>query len=109
DDPVNPGGTVTLEFTILNRDPVNSLNNITFTDNLSQTLAGLATTGTLPSEPRGPGSSLTGGSTITLMNGSLEPRSSCTFSVTLLVPPGASPGIYEDTTSALTGLLGGNP
>ncbi|MFQ5570042.1 MAG: thrombospondin type 3 repeat-containing protein [Rhodothermales bacterium] len=106
DDPVAPGGTVTLEFTIINLDRSSSATNIAFTDNLDATLTGLAATG-LPSSECG--GTLSGTSSLSFTGGSLPPSASCTFSVTLQVPSGASTGTFTNTTSAITFDLGGEP
>ena len=44
DDPIAPGGTGTLEFTITNNSTTDSLSNIQFTDDLEATLQGLFAT-----------------------------------------------------------------
>src|SRR5690606_26762568 len=42
DDPVMPGDTVTLEFTLTNQDAANAITGIAFTDDLDASLSGLA-------------------------------------------------------------------
>lgn len=108
DDPVPPGGTVILSFIIrsLSRDA--TATNIAFTDDLDATLSGL-TAIALPSNPCGAGSSLTGSSVLSLTGASLAPGDSCTFSVTLQVPSSAASGSFTNTTSAITGDVGGTP
>ncbi|HPJ67815.1 MAG TPA: InlB B-repeat-containing protein [Desulfobacteraceae bacterium] len=113
DDPVHPGDTVTLEFTIQNTDAAEAT-DITFTDDLDAALSGLVATGLPMNDLCGAGSQLAGTSTLTLTGGTLGPTSSCTFSMTLQVPMGASPGTYSNTTGPLTGTVGvtqvtGNP
>ena len=109
DDPVKPGEEVTLEFTIENPDPVATMTDIEFDDDLDAVLTGLAATDTPLSEPCGAGSSLTGTSQLTLQGGTLGPTQSCTFSVTLLVPGGAALGTYDNTTSTPTAVADGTP
>lgn len=109
DDPAPPGGTATLQFTITNFDRVNSLTNLAFTDDLDATLSGLVATGLPANDVCGPGSSLSGTSLLSLTGGNLGPGESCTFSVTAQVPGGAVPGNYSNTTSTLSGDLGGSP
>ena len=109
DDPVLPGDTVTLEFTVANSDRSASALSISFTDNLDATLSGLVATGLPMNNVCGAGSQLTGTSLLTLTGGSLPPEGSCTFSVTLQVPAGATTGIYPNTTSSVTADLGGSP
>ena len=108
DDPAGPGGTVTLEFTIFNRDRASSATNIAFTDDLDATLTGLVATGLPANNVCGSGSLLSGASTLSLTGGNLPPEGSCTFSVTLQVPAGAAPGFYSNTTSTITGDVGGS-
>ena len=45
DDPVAPGGTVTLEFTLTNMDASQAATGLTFTDDLGAALAGLVAVG----------------------------------------------------------------
>ena len=112
DDPVVPGGTVELLFTITNFNRADGLTDLAFTDDLTATLNGLVATG-LPASVCG--GTLSGTSTLSFVDGSLPPAgaggagSSCSFSVTLDVPTGATPGNYVNTTSAITGDGGGEP
>ncbi len=109
DDPLTPGATGTLELTILNTDRTQTATGLTFTDDLDATLSGLVAVPPLPSDPCGPGSSLSGTSLLTLTGGALAPEATCTFSVPIQIPAGATAGIYPNTTSTLTGDLGGSP
>ncbi|MCH9698017.1 MAG: IPTL-CTERM sorting domain-containing protein [Gammaproteobacteria bacterium] len=117
DDPVAPGDTVTLEFTLTHSANASAdATGITFTDNLTAlvpAIAGLtANLPALPDPPCGTGSSLTGsaGDTLlTLMGGSLSPGESCTFSVTLDVPMGTASGSYTNTTSGVSATVSGMP
>ncbi len=108
DDPVVPGGTVTLEFTLTNTSTVYSVTDIAFTDDLDAVLAGLAAVGLPAADVCGAGSQLSGTSFLALTGGSLaaagSPGDSCTFSVTLQVPAGAASGSYTNTTSPVSGL-----
>jgi uncharacterized repeat protein (TIGR01451 family) len=108
DDPVVPGGTVTLAFTITNFDRTNAAANIAFSDNLGAVLSGLAPTGPLPTSPCGVGSLGFASGILTLTGGSLAPQGSCTFSVTLQVPAAAAAGTFTNTTSAITADLNGS-
>jgi hypothetical protein len=109
DDPVPPGGTATLQFTILNRSRTETATGLTFTDDLDATLSGLEAIGLPLSDVCGAGSSLTGTSLLTLTGGALAPEASCTFDVTLQTPAASTPGSYPNTTSSMTGDLGGSP
>jgi hypothetical protein len=109
-DPVTPGGTVTLEFTVSNLDDANAIDTITFTDDLGAFYPGLSATNLPLVDPCGTGSQVPNGSPLTLLNGTIPAGGSCTFSVTLQVPPG-DPGTppFVNTTSAITGEIGGIP
>ncbi|MDX1666103.1 MAG: hypothetical protein R3350_02690, partial [Saprospiraceae bacterium] len=109
DDPVAPGGTVNLDFTITNFSRGEALTGIAFTDDLAATLSGLMATGLPLNDVCGAGSQLSGTSLITLTGGNLPAEGTCTFSVTLQVPAGAMPGSYINTTSSVTGDRGGSP
>ncbi len=114
DDPVAPGGTATLEFTLAYpADASGDATDITFTDNLAPVLAGLtANLPPSPDPPCGAGSSFAGsaGDTLlTLMGGTLSPGETCTFTVTVDVPMGAAPGDYTNTTSSVGATVEGLP
>ena len=112
DDPVTPGGTVTLEFTLTNSlNATSDATDISFTDDLAPTLTGLtANLPVTPNPPCGVGSSLTGsvGDTkLTFAGATLSPGEDCTFSVTLDVPAGAASGSFTNTTSEVSAIVGG--
>ena len=109
DDPVPAGGTVTLEFRVTNLDRVDTAENIAFTDDLDAALTGLTAVGLPLTDPCGPGSSLTGTSTLSFTGGFLVAGDSCTFSVSLQVPAGAAVGSHTNTTSSVTTDIGGVP
>jgi uncharacterized repeat protein (TIGR01451 family) len=111
DDPALAGETVTLEFKIDNLSQVASASSLSFVDDLRDTLDGLAVLGLPLEDPCGAGSQLigTGGDTIlVLTGGNLAPQTSCTFSLTLQIPSAAEVGDYPNTTSQLTGDVGGS-
>ncbi len=112
DDPVAPGGTVTLQFTINNPSRDFPATAISFNDDLDPlgSLTGLAPSGALPASPCGAGSSLAfaaGTGVLSLTGGSLAAEGSCTFSLSLGVPGSANDGAYTNTTSAITATIGG--
>ena len=107
DDPVAPGGTVTLEFTITNTNTTEEATDIGFTDDLDGVLSGLVAVGLPVSDVCGTGSTLTGTGLLELTGGTLPPGDSCTFSVTLMVPAGAALDTYTNTTGALTAEVDG--
>ena len=106
-DPVVPGETLELEFTISNFSRDGAATNIEFTDNLDAALSGLTAVGLPISNPCGSGSQLSGASLLTLTGGKLPSGESCEFSVTLAVPVGATPGTYTNTTSTITAGIAG--
>jgi len=108
DDPVPPGGAVTLEFTIDNFDRSDSATSISFTDDLNATLAGLTFDSLLLNDCGGSVSGV-GTTDITLSGGTLGPEGSCTIRTSLAVPPGATPGAYTNTTGAITADVDGSP
>ena len=109
DDPVAPGGTTALSFTILNTDRINATSNMAFTDDLDATLSGLQALGLPQSNVCGSGSMLTGSGLISLTGGNLPAEGSCTFEVIVQIPSGAVAGEYPNTTGSLTGTLDGGP
>ncbi len=107
DDPVAPGGTVTLAFTVENASASETIDGITFTDDLDAVLAGLVATGLPASDVCGVGSQIAGTSLLTLTGGTLPPSGSCTFSVSLQVPAGVPLGsTFVNTTSQVNGMVG---
>jgi len=112
DDPVLPGDTGTLRFTLNNFHPTDDATNITFTDNLSLVLGtspGLTAVAPLPDTSScGAGSSLTGTTFLTFTGGSVDSGMSCSFDVTVAVPAGTVNDSYNNVTSALTATLGGS-
>ena len=109
DDPVAPGSPVSLEFTLTNLDASRAISGIAFNDNLDATLSGLVATGLPAAACGGTVDAIPGPGTIDFSGGSLAAGASCSFTVTLTVPPAAAPGIYPNTTSSLTGTVGGLP
>jgi uncharacterized repeat protein (TIGR01451 family) len=106
-DDANAGGTVGLRFTVTNPDPVNPLSDIAFTDDLDAVLPGLAATGLPTNDVCGLGSTLDGGSTVTLTGGTLAVDGSCTFDITVAVPAGTPAGLYTNITSDLGYIVAG--
>jgi len=111
-NPALPGEVVTLRFEIENTDPANDVTNITFTDDLLSVLPGspdLTVFGSLPSEPCGTGSILSGTSFLIFAGGNFaQGDPACVIDVDLMVPAGASDGVYANTTSPVTTSIGGN-
>ncbi|MEM9555606.1 MAG: IPTL-CTERM sorting domain-containing protein [Acidobacteriota bacterium] len=108
DDPVVPGGTVTLEFTLENDENApGDATGITFIDDLDAALTGLVSTSGTLNDICGVGSQLSGTSPLTFTGGTLAPGASCTFSVTAQVPAATPAGSYPNTTSAVSATVVG--
>ncbi len=109
DDPVTPGGTVTLEFKVTNKSRDDAATAITFSDTIDPLGAlspGLAPAEPLPKAACGGILSFAAGA-LTLTGGSLPSEGMCTFSVALSVPLGSAPGSYANTTTAVSGTIAG--
>ena len=115
DNPVSPGGTTTLKFTLENLSATESITDIAFSDDLDAILSGLVATGTT-------GAGYTcGGAAVGMpvfptgffdyANGVLAPGASCTIELSVDIPalPLASSPPYINTTSDVTGLVGALP
>ncbi|WP_248304477.1 autotransporter outer membrane beta-barrel domain-containing protein [Breoghania sp. L-A4] len=114
DDPVVPGGSATLQFELINSTEGVALSDLGFTDDLAMTsgsgpLPGGVTATGLPADGFcGTGSSLVvAGGVLTMTGGQLADAASCTFSVSVQIPAGATPDTYTNTTSAVSGDAGG--
>ena len=106
-DPVAPGGTLTLAFTITNYDRNFPATDIAFTDDLSAALSGMVRLGGTISDVCGPGSQLSGTSLLTLTSGALPAGGTCTFNVQLQIPAATTPGTYVLTSSSITATVDG--
>lgn len=108
-DPVVPGGAVTLEYTLSNLDAAHTVSGVSFSHDLDATLPGLAAVALPANDVCGAGSQISGTGLLTLTGGNLAPGSSCTFQVDVVVPAAAAAGSYPSTTSAITGTASGSP
>ena len=110
DDPVAPGGSVTLQFTITNPDRDNAATNIAFSDAIDPlgALTGLVPNEVLPKAACG-GTLDFAFPNLTLTGASVPAAGSCQLSVPLLVPAVAPSGTYTNTTSAITAMIDGSP
>ncbi len=106
-DPVAPGDTVDVRFTVTNFDRNFPATSIAFTDHLTTTLLGLVTVGLAANNVCGAGSTLSGTGTLMLTGGNLGSGESCVFTATLQVPGNAAPGDYINTTSTITAVIDG--
>ncbi len=109
-DPVIPGETTTLQFTITNSGPV-AATDIRFDDNLNGMIPGTVVASDNQSGICGPSSTLNtvGTNTLQLRGGSLAAESSCTFSVDVTIPASTPDGTYLNTTSSQFATVGNSP
>jgi hypothetical protein len=94
-----------LEFVLTNLDPGNAVSDISFNDDLSATLSGLTATDELFNDCTG---DIGLGGNVSFTNGLLDAGMSCTIRLTLLLPADVG-GDFENTTSEVTGQIGGLP
>ena len=104
-DPVLPGSTSTLRYTLSNSASAGAASSISFTDNLSSVISGLQSSGPLPANPCGVSSSISGTSFLIFTGGELQPAESCTFDVLVTVPAGASVGTYNSVSSDVSATV----
>ncbi|MBO9463895.1 hypothetical protein J7443_01510 [Tropicibacter sp. R15_0] len=104
DDPVAPGGTVTIEYTLTNPNTSDAATSISFTD-FPVTLTNITpATGTAC----GGNHFLVnnGGATeFQFTGGSVAANDSCSFSVTATVPAGTAPGLQAYPTSSISAVV----
>lgn len=106
-DPVGPGDTVDLVFTLSAGESPLPFSDIAFIDDLDATLSGLSVLASPPSPCGGALAAAGGGSSLSLSGASLAVGETCSFSLTLQVPAAAAPGSYPSTTSPVTATADG--
>jgi len=107
-DPVVPGDTLTLDFTLTNLDRNSAATNVAFTNDLAVTIPGLSFDVLIANDCQGTVSGV-GTSNISFSGGQVPSGGSCTISTLLTVPASASLGVFTNTTSAVTGIINGSP
>lgn len=111
DDPVLPGGTVNLRYTLFNDSPTSAATNIMFQDDLDDAVENMTVSGLPLNDVCGTGSSLvsvSGDQLIVFQSGELAAGASCTFDVSLNVPAATLPDRYQSRTSNFFGTVDGN-
>ena len=112
-DPVVPGTSVDLEFSITNSSSAAQLTDIAFTDELTSFL-GFPISATLPAA----GTACNSGTleivscgidcqTLSFSGGTLAANESCSFTTTIDIPIDQPGGTFENTTSTITGQISG--
>ena len=112
DGPVGAGGTADVEFTVTNTSTSFGASDISFIDPLSTFLPGTVPQGLPVSACNGTLSQInnfpsTGDVSLSLSGASLGPGASCSFVVTLDIPPGAPSGTFTNTTDEITATVDG--
>ncbi len=101
---INMDGETSITFTITNPDPGNPVIGINFTDDLNAFISGAVATNLPLNDVCGNGTAVNGTSTISFINGSLDPLASCSFTVDVTVPTTTPDGTtYTNTTSNIGG------
>ena len=104
---VKAGDTVDLVYTITNTDPISTVSSITFDDSF-EFLVGTSVS-TLPTNGFCGVSSTSqavSGIIFRVSAASLDPGASCTFTLTLTIPSGASNGAYPSSTGTISAAIG---
>ncbi len=105
--PTAPGGSVSVDYTLTNLSSSHALSALAFSDDLDAQLSGLTSSSGSLSDICGSGSAISGTSPLSFSGGSLAAGASCSFSVTQVVPAGASAETHSGDTSSLTGTASG--
>lgn len=108
DDPVAPGASVILEYTLNNLNRGSTANAVAFSDDLGAALASLTFDSLLAN---GCGGSVGGVGTTSLSfsGGSIAPEGSCSIRASVSVPASAAAGTYSSVSSTLLATVGGSP
>ncbi len=104
--PFLAGDTVVARYTIENSATADTATSMQFTDSFNSVLSGLQATN-LPATPCGVSSVISGTSSLSFSNGSLNSGESCSFDVTMLIPASANDGSYISSTSGISATVGG--
>ncbi|GAA3938222.1 beta strand repeat-containing protein [Litoribacillus peritrichatus] len=103
-NPVLPGDTTILRYTITNAATALAATSMQFSDNLASVITSLAAT-SLPTTPCGASSAMSGTANLSFSGGELLPGESCTFDVTVTVPVAASEGNYISVSSSMSATV----
>ena len=106
-DPLLPGSTGTLRFTLSNLDPDQAASAIAFKDVLGDALSGMTVTGLPLTVCGGMVTANPDAGTIDFSGGSLSAGGSCMFEVSVNIPGDAAANTYTNTTTAVSGTIGG--
>jgi len=107
-DPVAPGSTVTVEYTLTNRSRNDSATDLAFSVDYGAALANL-TYDSLLSNDCGGSVNGVGTDNLALASGTLGAGASCTIRASLTVSAGSAPGQTPISTSTVTAMVGGSP
>ena len=108
DDPVAPGASVILEYTLNNLNRGSTATAVAFNDDLGAALASL-TFGSLLANDCGGSVGGVGTTSLSFSGGTIAPEASCTIRASVNVPASAAAGTYSSVTSTLAATVGGSP
>ncbi len=91
-----------IRYTIDNSNSVTELSSILFTDDFASVITGMTATGLPLTDVCGVGSSVSGTTSISLINGSLTAGQLCTFDVPYSVPTSSAPQAQTSVSSPLS-------
>lgn len=103
------GSTVAMRLTLTNLDSVNSVSDVDLTDNLGAVIDGMEVSSLVAaSNCQAFGFTIGGLETpiFSVINGTLPAGASCTVDANVTIPVETANGLYTNTTSAITGLIG---
>ncbi len=107
-DPVAPGGSLMLNYTINNRNRSVAATDVGFTHDLDTTLAGLTISGLVANSCGGAVTGV-GSNQLGFSGGGVAASSSCSIQAQLQVPLASSVGAYPSATSNVAGTLNTSP
>ncbi|WP_419226889.1 Ig-like domain-containing protein [Alteromonas sp. OM2203] len=103
-NPVLPGSETVLRYTLSNSANAAAATAISFSDSLTSVISSMSAT-SLPSSPCGISSNISGTTNLFFSGGELLPGASCSFDVPISVPSGATTGVYNSTSSAISATV----
>jgi hypothetical protein len=106
-DPVVPGQTTQLTYTLTNLSATGDITNLVFTHSLSSVISGLVSTSGTLNDVVGTGSQISGTSFLILTGGNLMAGESASFSVDVTIPAAAAVDSFDSATSVATFNFGG--
>jgi len=104
-DPIAPGGVVTVEYSISNLNRADAT-SISFTDDFDSLVSGLAVIGSSGVNTCGASAVVSGTGVLNFSGGMLAATQSCTFTVDLSVPVASPQGRFASTSANISANIG---